>query len=225
MSDTTTVPTLTTVEDAHALLRQLAEAHDWVSVFWDRGWGDSGQTAEISIMVDGHGNDPKAYLTKDVYRALVNQGIVGEDTYGGFKARRIHDFKAPPVPERTGPNPVEVAERITRSVLGELHDLSVRARFSRGVNKRNALNPINEEVVETAGFDRGWYVNVSPGHSDVHISAWAGDAAGFGDKVSGQDVVYPKSDDGVIDEAGLRVLLVDAIRAQSAEVQAARAAD
>jgi hypothetical protein len=86
-------PTLTTVDEATALMRRLAARFGWVSVFHDRGWGDSDQKAEISIMVDGDGDMPAAWLTREVYAALVDQRIVGPDTYGGYKARRIHDFK------------------------------------------------------------------------------------------------------------------------------------
>lgn len=222
MTETNTVPTITTVEDAHSLLKQLADSHDWVSVFWDRGWGDSGQKAEISIIVDGNGNDPKAMITTDVYRALLNQKIIGTDCYAGFKARRDHDFKTPPEPERTGPDPAEVAEKVIRSVLADLGDLSVKARFFRGINKGNAWNPINEEVVYTPGYDLGWYVNVSPGGANVHITAWVNDTAGFGDTIDGETVSYPKTGDGLVDEDALRELLVAAIRRQAAVVVQAR---
>lgn len=225
MTDTTTVPTLSTVDDAHALLRQLAETHDWVSVFWDRGWGDHGETAEISIIVDGNGAEPKAHVMPEVYRALVDRKIVEGNSYGGFKKRRIHDFQTPPKPERTGPNPTEVAEGVVRSVLATVDGMSVRARFYRGANPGNALNPVNEEVVQTAGFDRGWYVLVCPGHSDAVVTGWGNDYSGFGDTVGEANLVtYPKSGDGVIDEMLLAALLAEAVEEKVAEVQAARAA-
>lgn len=223
MTETSTIPTLDTVEDAQTLLRQLAETHDWVSVFWDRGWGDSGQKAEITIIVGGNGNDPKAHITADVYRALVDQHIIGENSYGGFKARRLHDYRTPPKPERTGPNPAKVAEAVVRVVLDDLADLSVRAKFFRGLNRGNVLNPINEEWAHSAGYARGWYVNVMPGHSEAVVTGWGNDYQGFGDTVGeAASVAYPKTADGAIDEAALRTLLADAIRAKHAEVVAVR---
>lgn len=85
-------PTLTSVEDALALMARLAERFDWVAVFWDRGWGDHGESAEISIIVDGNGQMPYAYLTTDLYKELRGRKLIAENTYGGYKARRVHDF-------------------------------------------------------------------------------------------------------------------------------------
>lgn len=86
-------PTLTTVAEATVLLDRLAGQHEWVYVFWDRGWGDSGNRTDITICVNGNGDMPYAYLTRDAYRALVDQRIVESDSYGGHKARRVHDYK------------------------------------------------------------------------------------------------------------------------------------
>jgi hypothetical protein len=87
------IPTLTTVDEAAALLNELAETYDWVCVFWDRGWGDSGQIAEISIIADGDGQNPKARITDDVYNGLRQQKVIQPNSYVGFKKRRLHDFK------------------------------------------------------------------------------------------------------------------------------------
>jgi hypothetical protein len=86
-------PTLTTVADARATMEDLAGRYDWVSVFWDRGWGDSGQVADISITVDGDGQMPIARITDDVYRDLLAQGIIAPNSLRTYKARKSHDFK------------------------------------------------------------------------------------------------------------------------------------
>jgi hypothetical protein len=89
------IPTLAAADDAVALMNRLAERYEWVSVFWDRGWGDSGQPLEISIIVDGDGQAPLAWLTRDVYRELLAQQAIQPNSYGGYKARKLHDFQTP----------------------------------------------------------------------------------------------------------------------------------
>lgn len=89
----TCVPALDTVEDAVAVLDQLRDRYEWVSVFWDRGWGDSGEEAEISIIEDGNGQAPRAYITASVYERLVVSGTVAPNSLRTFKARKLHDYK------------------------------------------------------------------------------------------------------------------------------------
>jgi hypothetical protein len=86
------VPTLGTVADALEFMTALRQRYDDVAVFWDRGWGDSGGQAEITVIADGNGQMPLARLGDGVYRDLVADELVGADCYGGFKARRFHDF-------------------------------------------------------------------------------------------------------------------------------------
>jgi hypothetical protein len=86
------IPTLGTVADALEFMTTLRQRYDDVAVFWDRGWGDSGERAEITVIVGGNGQMPLARLGDGVYRDLVADGLVGADCYGGFKARRVHDF-------------------------------------------------------------------------------------------------------------------------------------
>jgi len=69
------IPTITIETLAVAKMKELAETHEWVSVFCDRGWGDHGEVAEISIIVDGNGQKPIAYLSTEVYRSSVNRGL------------------------------------------------------------------------------------------------------------------------------------------------------
>jgi hypothetical protein len=76
----TSIPTLATVTDAETLLDQLAAQHEWVSVFWDKR---GRHTPEISIIVDGEGQEPKAWITEDVHRSLISSDAVGEDTSAG----------------------------------------------------------------------------------------------------------------------------------------------
>ena len=86
------IPTLGTVAEALEFMTELRGGYDDVAVFWDRGWGDSGQQAEITVIVDGNGQMPLARLGDGVYRDLVRDELVGANCYGGFKARRFHDF-------------------------------------------------------------------------------------------------------------------------------------
>ena len=88
---TRAVTTIADVEDAKALLAALAADHDWVSVLWDRGWGDS--PLEISIITGGDGQSPHAHITTDVYRALVDGGAVGPNSLRTYKARRNHNYE------------------------------------------------------------------------------------------------------------------------------------
>jgi hypothetical protein len=93
MKDNVEIPVLGTPSMAVSLLESLRKEHDWVSVFWDRGWGDSGQKAEISIIVNGNGQKPLAYITKSVYKELLSSGVIEPNTLQTFKARRLHDFR------------------------------------------------------------------------------------------------------------------------------------
>lgn len=81
-----------TALEAEDLLAELASTHTWVSVFWDRGWGDSGQPLEVSIIVDGNGQNPKALLDKEIYRDLLARGVIRDNSLQTFKARKLHDY-------------------------------------------------------------------------------------------------------------------------------------
>lgn len=215
---TETIPTLATVDDAHNLLRELAETHDWVSVFWDRGWGDNDNPTEISIIVDGDGQQPKAYLTPAAYASLVDQGVVGDNTLMTFKARRSHDFKTPALVKRTGPTANEVAEQAIRRFMAHHPDWPIVAEFYRGLSRGiGGLPQINHEYAETPA--RGWqgmFVMVIPGCSDVAISARKPDFLGH--SIIGGGVAtclsYPHSGDDV----DLDALAGDDFQRQLAEV-------
>jgi len=86
------IPTLTTVDETVAVMNGLASRREWISVFWDRGWGDNGEVAEISIIADGDGQAPVAWLTRDVYDRLIERQIISPNSLQTFKARRLHDF-------------------------------------------------------------------------------------------------------------------------------------
>lgn len=90
-----TIPQLETPAEAEALLQQLAQGNKWVSVFWDRGWGDVGNPLEITIIVDGNGQMPKALIDKPIYDDLQARGIIDRNTLQTFKARKLHDFCGP----------------------------------------------------------------------------------------------------------------------------------
>lgn len=215
----TDIPTLSYVTDAKQLLEELADNHDWVSVFWDKR---DRRTPEISIIMDGDGQQPKAHITKEVYAALVDSGTVGEDTYSGFHARRIHDFKTPPAPEKTGPTVNEVIEDVLRALFAEHQDLPMRTAFFRGINKGNTWNPIDEdELVTDAYRTSAGYVNIHPGGGDPIITAWSSKGMS-GDKVGDGTVVRaPRQGDEVDVEAMagpvFRDELLTAVRAQLAQ--------
>jgi hypothetical protein len=88
-------PTLTSADDAIVLMLRLAAEYEWVSVFWDRGWSDSGQPAEISVIADGDGQSPIAWITREVYAELLQRGLVDANSLQTMKARKLHDFVAP----------------------------------------------------------------------------------------------------------------------------------
>lgn len=224
-TETTTVPTLTTVEDATAFLIKLAEGDNWVSVFWDKGWGDS--PLRISIIVDGNGQEPKAYITADVYRALVGTRAVGKDSYGGHKKRRIHDYVALMPTERSGPDPGEVAEQVIRSILADMDGKPVKVEFFRGF-KQGPFGPVGQYQTVKSGKVVGRHVLLLPGGADLAISAQEPDFLGYTIIGGGiADVVlYPRTADGDVDVAALigeafRVELVAAIEAKLAIVRAA----
>lgn len=221
-----TITTLTTVADATAHLETLANEHEWVSVFWD---SRDRRTPEISIMVDGDGQNPTARLSREVYAALVDSGVVGDDTYGGFHNRRIHDFKTPPVPEKTGLTSGEVAETLIRDLIADHPDLPIRAAFFRGINKGNTWNPINEEIVETPAARGGWFVYLAPGHSDVALSAQ--EPTLLGPDIIGRGIAdrfpYPQRD-GAVDVGALagddfRAVLLAEIRNRVTVIDEAKA--
>jgi hypothetical protein len=219
-----------TTADAVALLNELAESHDWVSVFWDRGWGDHGQTAEISIIVDGNGQKPHAHLTPAVYQALVADKVVGENTLMTYKARRVHDFKTPPVEEKTGPTSNDVVEQVLRDILNDHTEKPIRVRFYRGLERGTYGPRVVEEVVQTPAAEDGWFVLLIPGHSDVAISAQK--PSMFGADIIGGGVAgclsYPKDAEGEPDLEALAGLefgrkLLAAIDEKIAVIEAARA--
>lgn len=142
-----TIETITTADAATKLLAELAETHDWVSVFWDRR---DRPTAEISIIVDGNGQEPKALLTADVYKELRDAGTIGKDTLQTFHPRRLHDYKTPPEDEPTGPKPAEVCEKVVRAIVAEHPDWPLQGEFYRGLGdgKRPAVR--HEHVGRTA---------------------------------------------------------------------------
>lgn len=223
-----TPPTLTTVDDARAFLAQLAETHDWVSVFWDRGWGDHGEKAEITIIVDGNGQKPLACLTPDVYKQLVKSGTVAENSYGGYKARHIHDYKTPPPVEKTGPTSNDIAEQVIRKLMHDLADQPIRAEFYRGLTKGPRAR-VKYETVDTPAFDGTWFVLLLPGCSDVAMSAKEPSFLGPNLIGTANCLAYPRRDDGTgvdldaLGAAEFRAELEAAVREKLAVIAARQA--
>lgn len=90
-----TIPELESAAEAEDLLAELGSVHEWVSVFWDRGWGDSGQPLEVTIIVDGNGQMPKALLNREIYEDLLERGVIRDNSLQTFKARKLHDYCSP----------------------------------------------------------------------------------------------------------------------------------
>lgn len=222
----TPIPTLTAVQDAHALLEDLAARHEWVSVFWDRGWGES--PLEISIIVDGDGQDPKAWITTDVYRALLDQKTIQPNSLATHKARKLHDYQTPPPAEPTGPDPGVVAEQLIRSVMDTMADKPIRAEFYRGLDITGRYPKVLHEIVKTPGRPAAGFVLILPGGSSAAISAQVPDF--LGPRIVGKATVveYPRIDGEDVDVTALagdefRARLVGVIEDRLAAVAAERA--
>jgi hypothetical protein len=72
-----------------------------VFLFYDRGWGDTpGVRGTWTICpIEGecwNGQTPLLELTRAAAWLLARHGFLDRNTYGGFKARRIHDVKLRP---------------------------------------------------------------------------------------------------------------------------------
>ncbi|RKR92642.1 hypothetical protein BDK92_7084 [Micromonospora pisi] len=225
------VPTLSTVDAAITTLRELAETNDWVSVFWDRGWGDDpGRVTEISIIVDGNGQVPKARITPEVYAALLDQQVIPANSLKTFKARRLHDYVAPPVVERDpAENTRAVAEALVLDIMRELADVPILAELYRGLDPNSRTPRIRNEHVRTPAWTPGWHIKILPGFADAAISAW-GLRSGYLDLLGdgpARCVAYPITGTGPVDLDALRgpefrAELIAVIRAKAAEVDAAR---
>lgn len=164
---TTTVPTLTTTDDAITFMNELAETNDWVSVFWDRGWGDSGQVAEISIIVDGNGQQPKALITAEVYAKLLRDGVIPPNSLRTYKARRLHDFKTPPEPDAADDvfQPKHLAEGLCREMLRTVTNIPLAAEFGYFPDRERIGNSLRPQ---------DGYVLMIPAASEVIVSPHLG---------------------------------------------------
>jgi hypothetical protein len=228
MTETATVPTLSTVDDAHSLLRELAETHDWVSVFWDRGWGDSGQPLEISIIVDGNGQQPKAFITADVYEALRQQEIIPANTLKTFKARSLHNFKMVEPEETAESTSSDIAEQVIRDLMEANPGWPLRAEFYRGLDPNSRTPRVMHEIVENEPHKDGRRVLMLPGAYEVAISAQERDILGYGIIGGGlaQVLAYPRNgaevDLGVLRGDLFRSELVAVVEAKLADIEAAR---
>ncbi|MCW6008707.1 hypothetical protein K1W54_29800 [Micromonospora sp. CPCC 205371] len=229
MTETATIPTLTTVEDAHAMLRELAETHDWVSVFWDRGWGDSGQPLEISIIVDGNGQQPLAWITADVYRALLDQGIIPANTLKTFKARKLHNYKIEESEPEPAPTSNDIAEKVIRDLMRAHPEWPIRAEFYRGLDPTSRTPRVMHEIVENDRHPDGRRVLILPAAREVAVSAQERDILGY-DIIGGgraQVVSYPRFGDEVdldaLQSDGFRAELVAVIEAKLTDIETARA--
>ena len=88
-----------------ALVMMAAHADKDPGVFWDRGWGDDGELPMISIILDGDGQNPIGFITRDTYDLLLEDKRIGPNGLHTFKARRWHAFAG----EGASPAPVALA--------------------------------------------------------------------------------------------------------------------
>jgi hypothetical protein len=80
-------------DEAVKILQRLAKKNKWVSVFTDRGWGDDpNQKREYTIIKNGDGQNPIAFITADVFKRLREEGKIAENSLQTFKARTLHNF-------------------------------------------------------------------------------------------------------------------------------------
>lgn len=81
---------ITTKAEAIEIVKQAyKDGADYVAVFVD----GRDLPANFCIMKDGNGNNPLAWITRELWKELEADGLLDEDSYGGFHRRHIFDFK------------------------------------------------------------------------------------------------------------------------------------
>ena len=78
-------------EEAVLLMHRLSIKHD-VSVLFDCGLEELICNANISIIIDGHGNDPIGEVSYATYEKLYENKIISGNNLQTYKKRRNHDF-------------------------------------------------------------------------------------------------------------------------------------
>jgi hypothetical protein len=73
----------------NAAVELLCHAPD-SEVFVDRGWGDA--PLEISIIRDGNGQKPLAFITHETLKQLQAEGLLGPNCLMTYKARKLYPF-------------------------------------------------------------------------------------------------------------------------------------
>jgi hypothetical protein len=86
------IATLATIADAAAFMTKARDRYGEIAVFWDRGWGDSGKAAEITVVANSNGQIALARLTSGLYEDLRRDELIAENSLQTYKARRFHDF-------------------------------------------------------------------------------------------------------------------------------------
>lgn len=98
------VPVISDNQEAIALLDRLAAEAErseepgglWPSVFHNRGWGEPDDMLEISIITGLTGRNTQAMITSDVYKYLIREGLLAENSLSTMKARRLHNYEGGP---------------------------------------------------------------------------------------------------------------------------------
>jgi hypothetical protein len=76
--------------EAIQLMESLIQKTNDVGVFLNKGWGDS--SLEITIIINGDGQNPLASINYDTYTKLLDSKIIGPNCLQTFKARKFHPF-------------------------------------------------------------------------------------------------------------------------------------
>ena len=72
---------------------ELKKETNDVGIFTDRGWGDDPEVeTSYDIIIDGNGQKPVAWITKETFNLLLKNKIIGPNTLLTYKARTFHDF-------------------------------------------------------------------------------------------------------------------------------------
>lgn len=103
---------------AAALMHKIFEKQTLdVSVFVDGGWGD--RPTNISIIADGDGQNPLAYVSKETYERLQASRVIGQNNLRTYKSRFNHPYVGHGLAEKCLPLMDSVARYFPRMSLAE----------------------------------------------------------------------------------------------------------
>lgn len=81
-------------EDAIKIMKEVRKETDDIGIFTDRGWGDDPTVKRsYDIVRDGNGQKPIASISKETFKKLRENKLIGRNRLQTFKARTFHYFK------------------------------------------------------------------------------------------------------------------------------------